>query len=665
MTEGSGDASRVRCDRVDDLLGLVGELKEEAERLRSIREREREIDWYGALEPEEQASEDQGKLASHGLGKRTLLLGETPGASAPWPGSRCVQGGGRRAGEGAPLFPLPPAPAYSSPRSCSSSGAAAAASHCQLEGEEKEALDCFLAFLHSTGREEASKRRFLAAIRTLCGAWLRGRYRPSSSSARELLEKIELLRRKEAPRSTDAVMWQQAVLAVAAVSEEKEGLLAQHLCPCLHSIFHLPPAQQTDSERASLDAEILRTLDSVLEVLMHGARLSSSDVTVERILQVLLPFMASQEVARRRRAVGRVVRLSQIWMSSLMLEAVPFRKGNFFLFREKPVEFLGQLMGHVALSCAEEDREISCAAAEALGALHSFVLLRQGCQAAREDRELPTQRESASTIWPKEPADETTVFGSFLLPKERSDFLLTVLSNMVHPRVSDAQTVANVLEVVLRHSCSELVEVEEITQTIHVQLAHLSRKPLQDILRTTLVQVAHLNPRKVTAGLLRASPHCDSTARAMWRILASEPCLADSVLRRLLLQQEDASQRGDTGECSRCRFLAVAGAMHEIFVVPSSRDCVRVLVDELFVAVVLQLSFSLKSPGRGCCTAGSRSREASHPPVRPIRSTVSTMQALFHCLGGASLAEDIGRQGAWDALMSPETYPTGIAALTR
>ncbi|KAM9588613.1 maestro heat-like repeat-containing protein family member 7 isoform 1-T1 [Morphnus guianensis] len=257
------------------------------------------------------------------------------------------------------------------------------------------------------------------------------------------------------------------------------------------------------------------------------------------------------------------------------------------------------------------------------------------------------------------------MFGGFLLPKERSDFLLTVLSDMGHPRVSDTQTVANVLEVVLRHSCSELVEVEEITQTIHVQLAHLSEKPLQDILRTTLVQVAHLNPWKVTDGLLRASPHCDSTARAMWRMLASEPCLVESVLKRLLLQQEDASQHGHTRECSCCPFLAVAGAMHEIFLVPSSRDCMRALVDELFMAVVLQTSFSLKSPGRGCCTAGSWSREASHPPVRPIRSMVSTMRALFHCLGGASLAKDVGRQGAWDALLSPKTYPTGIAVLTR
>ena len=34
------------CDQVNDLLSLVAELKEEVERLRSIRECEREIDWW-------------------------------------------------------------------------------------------------------------------------------------------------------------------------------------------------------------------------------------------------------------------------------------------------------------------------------------------------------------------------------------------------------------------------------------------------------------------------------------------------------------------------------------------------------------------------------------------------------------------------------------------
>lgn len=39
-------------------------------------------------------------------------------------------------------------------------------------------------------------------------------------------------------------------------SEEREGLLDQHLRPCLSSIFHLVPAQKMDSQHALLDAQV-------------------------------------------------------------------------------------------------------------------------------------------------------------------------------------------------------------------------------------------------------------------------------------------------------------------------------------------------------------------------------------------------------------------------
>ncbi|XP_072717056.1 maestro heat-like repeat-containing protein family member 7 [Ciconia boyciana] len=539
--------------------------------------------------------------------------------------------------------------------------AAGPASSCQLEDEEKEAHDYFSVFLNGTEREEASKLRFLASICTLCRAWLQGRYRPGFRSARELVEKMEVLRQKQLPRSMDAAMWQQAVLAVAAMSKENQDLLDQHLGPCIHSTFCLAPAQSQDSQHASLDAQILKTLDSVLEVLTRDA------LQVKKILQILLPFTASQEVARRRKAVGRIVCLSRFLTPSSMLEVSRFREGNFFLFQAKPLQFLGQLMGHLTLSRAEKDQEISCGAAEALRAVHRFILLREACYAAREDPKLRVERERPSTLWAEEPADEATVFGRFLFQTERSSFLLTVLRGIVHPRVSDVQLIASVLEAVLRYPCSELNKVEEVVWTIHAQLACVSQKPLEDILMKTLLQVALLYPQRVTAGLLQASPCCDSTARAMWSSLASEPCLGDDVLKTLLqVQQKIGQQCSIAGERSYCVFLAVAGAMHEIFLLPSSRCCVQLLLGELFMAVVFQVSFSLSGPQQGCCSSGSQSREAKCPPVHTLRSAVRTMQALFRCLGGgASLVEDIARQGAWDMLMSPETYHTGIAVLTR
>ena len=46
VPEDSRDSSRVGCEQVNDLLSVVAELKDEVERLRNIRECEREIKWW-------------------------------------------------------------------------------------------------------------------------------------------------------------------------------------------------------------------------------------------------------------------------------------------------------------------------------------------------------------------------------------------------------------------------------------------------------------------------------------------------------------------------------------------------------------------------------------------------------------------------------------------
>jgi len=51
VPEDSRDNYCVWCEQANDLLSLVAELKEEMERLRSIRECEREIDWWSRTLP--------------------------------------------------------------------------------------------------------------------------------------------------------------------------------------------------------------------------------------------------------------------------------------------------------------------------------------------------------------------------------------------------------------------------------------------------------------------------------------------------------------------------------------------------------------------------------------------------------------------------------------
>jgi len=46
LRENGKDATCMRCEQVDELLSLVVELREEVERLRTIRECKWEIDWW-------------------------------------------------------------------------------------------------------------------------------------------------------------------------------------------------------------------------------------------------------------------------------------------------------------------------------------------------------------------------------------------------------------------------------------------------------------------------------------------------------------------------------------------------------------------------------------------------------------------------------------------
>ncbi|XP_068535230.1 uncharacterized protein [Anas acuta] len=75
---GSRDTGCVRCEQVDDLIRMVAELKEEVERLRAIRECEREIDfWSNSLQ-----------------GLKERYQGETPQMGVdPLPCRRRAEGG--------------------------------------------------------------------------------------------------------------------------------------------------------------------------------------------------------------------------------------------------------------------------------------------------------------------------------------------------------------------------------------------------------------------------------------------------------------------------------------------------------------------------------------------------------------------------------------------
>ncbi|XP_066843784.1 maestro heat-like repeat-containing protein family member 7 [Anser cygnoides] len=540
--------------------------------------------------------------------------------------------------------------------------AASAASSRPLEGKDKEACDYFWAFLTGTQKEEDSKLKFLASICTLCGARLEGRYLPDGKLGAEKM--MQLPKSSSAHLRAVIFLGWQAAYAITERSKENLAVLSQHLGPCINTICSLAPERERGKLDASVYAQILKSLDSVLEVLVCASPGYTAS-TLEIILQALLPFTESQKAAVRRCAVGRIARLSEVLVpASLVQDLSRHRAGtvNLCPFQTKPVPLLGQLMGCLTLCCAEEDHDISCASAEALHAIHRIMMVRQSYMMTPAHPKLRLEEECPSTFLPKETANEMTVFGSFLLPIERRAFILTVLEGMTQPRVADTKVVARVLDVI---TDSQMEEVPWVMQIIHDCLVSVSKESLLDSLNRTLFQITSLDPEHAVQGLLEAFPWCDRVATAMWQTMVSEPRVAEDVLRSLLMQRTGPEHDGFGPQHSCVRSWAVTSAMHKIFQLPSSKGVAQSLFHKFYVAVLFQISFTHECTLQDFSMSSSQTGERMWPPGSFLRTAVMTMRALFQHLKGAALVEDIQTQGGWDMLLSPETFHTGVAVLTR
>ena len=81
VMDSSSKNSCVRCDQVDDLLSLVAELREEVERLRLIRESEKEIDWWNHVLPSLRQKQEQPQEKKQDQGDPVLSSHQTEDSS--------------------------------------------------------------------------------------------------------------------------------------------------------------------------------------------------------------------------------------------------------------------------------------------------------------------------------------------------------------------------------------------------------------------------------------------------------------------------------------------------------------------------------------------------------------------------------------------------------
>ncbi|KAF4798324.1 hypothetical protein TURU_065261 [Turdus rufiventris] len=246
----------------------------------------------------------------------------------------------------------------------------------------QEAMDFIQVFVSSPDQlqDKDLKHKFLDSICTLCRA-----ARDSGFSQGldvfcrryKLGEMIEVLLKLESKHEICTQVRRLAMLAIAGLS--MLGTLLEKnkkfLRICFDRIFFLPPNEEMQSLEASLYAQTLHAMDTMLEVMVLSSPASKTSEMLQDILEVLLDYLFFDRVAVQERVMGRVRLLSH-----LLAGFSPVQDGqnenSAAASRQIQIPVLGKLLGHLFFKLFKKE-ETSLMALDILCSFLTFVSVQK------------------------------------------------------------------------------------------------------------------------------------------------------------------------------------------------------------------------------------------------------------------------------------------------
>ncbi|NWR67102.1 MROH5 protein, partial [Bucorvus abyssinicus] len=417
--------------------------------------------------------------------------------------------------------------------------------------------------------------------------------------------------------------------------------------------------------------QTLDSMDSMLQVLVRSAG-TLAIVELQNILQGLLQFTSSQAPEVRQRAMARIAQLANFITTYPLPQVCPcFTQPTISRHpcsKDHQFGMLGRLVGHLTLCCTCQDKGTSCEAAEALHHLHNFTvqqrskwpwlgdtkqLTLQECFQARQAWQL-LQNRGAGKIFLR--------LTKFLHPSDRADIIFMAIKSMTDLSTYSISVAAHMVDVLVADAALKSGKVPNIVWAIYRNRPNIRNAVALRSLDEALLVLMVQHPSMVVATLLQCSPKCTRVAADMWKVMLTGPPTAEIVLRELLstlMNQSHRKTSTSTRDNPRILSLAAARAVSEIHLPSTCPWEVEKLFPQLFVALLLQVSFTTELTQQEVHTFWQQHQ------LTPIRSAVQSMKALLCSMGFESLVLRTEQLGGWDALLSTQTHLMGVRSVAR
>ncbi|POI21189.1 hypothetical protein CIB84_015063, partial [Bambusicola thoracicus] len=283
-------------------------------------------------------------------------------------------------------------------------------------------------------------------------------------------------------------------------------------------------------------------------------------------------------------------------------------------------------------------------------AIHQLFTFITSPRLSLEQKEpkMPPLWDSQQILLPQEVTHEDGARNVFevlrkrLLYPERVNILLTAIESMTAPSLHTTQLAVHMVDVLAAEARFPPRQVRKNMKVIYSSLPSIKAQLALKSLGRALLVLASKFPGEMP-----------------------EPLAMEKVLQELL-----PVLRNHSPQCT-CPFikdwprvlaLAAAKALPEILQLPLVPKEAEAIFPQLFLALLLQVSFSTKLTRQEVEIFFEAHRQHQHTP---IRSVVQSLKVLLCSVGLRRQMEAIQEQGGWDALLSTLTHLQGVQVVAR
>ncbi|CAM4342612.1 unnamed protein product [Caretta caretta] len=396
----------------------------------------------------------------------------------------------------------------------------------------------------------------------------------------------------------------------------------------------------------------LQTLNEMLQSLILENPVPSE---LERILQLMDSWMQSREDCLRERAV---------WSSLLLLN---FVATSVKLDEASSFTRLGHLVAVLGIRCGDPIKAVSSKAAEGVHHLVSIAWRQKIAQLDRKNVECTEQRNKeflaawSPTVVHNSPSRIAELFGVYFNPRERTDFILTVMDGLTDHCNNNCQPAAEgLLSTMVNSGGTKVEKAADLVAGVCSRLDSV-RQPSSRTLMMKLVgllagEAEHLDT--VISCLLDYSFPTNSNLAELWQFLSADPALGGQVMENLVvkLQSHHSSehQASHTSAAATC-------ALYEMISVSKSKDATNRLYPQLLMALLLEVHFSLGQSLPGDTVSR---RESSQQSIH-TSSAVEAIKMLLLCVGCHFELSVMEKEQGWILLQSPKDHLHGVSLLAR